>query len=455
MKKTVTLNDKTFEVMIPAHEIDRAVAAVAERLNADYGDKECPIFVGVLNGAFMFLSDLIKKIDFTCEISFVKLASYEGTCSTGNVECLLGLNNDIAGRHVIIVEDIVDTGRSIAHMYADLMRRNPASVEVCTLANNHALDFKEAGLNDTAANVMDAGMGAAGYKNAWYEEKDGVRVCFLAFTEWDYSADEVAARVREEKAGSNIVIVSMHWGIHFKEAVIAEYQRYYAHFAIDHGADLVLGHHAHILKPIEIYKGKAIFYSLGNLAMEEVTDMLRDQATLHQDMLTSKNHMEMTAISDGFKTTKRSFPMDCYYTMVAKWEVEQGKITKETGKMIRVKDFLKFFDTSARKRMAESARCGKLYKEQPFVLGVPASELYEQKTEEWILVQGIIDVYFEEEDGLVVLDYKTDRVSDEKELVNKYHAQLDYYAKALEQLTEKKVKEKLIYSFALGKEIRL
>ena len=114
MKKTVTLNDKTFEVMIPAHEIDRAVAAVAECLNADYGDKERPIFVGVLNGAFMFLSDLIKKIDFTCEISFVKLASYEGTCSTGNV-------------------DIVDTGRSIAHMYADLMRRNPASVEVCTL----------------------------------------------------------------------------------------------------------------------------------------------------------------------------------------------------------------------------------------------------------------------------------------------------------------------------------
>ena len=106
MKKTVTLNDKTFEVMIPAHEIDRAVAAVAERLNADYGDKERPIFVGVLNGAFMFLSDLIKKIDFTCEISFVKLASYEGTCSTGNVECLLGLNNDIAGRHVIIVEDL-------------------------------------------------------------------------------------------------------------------------------------------------------------------------------------------------------------------------------------------------------------------------------------------------------------------------------------------------------------
>lgn len=133
MKKTVTLNDRTFEVMIPAEEIDRAVSAVAERINADYADKERPLFVGVLNGSFMFLSDLIKKIDFTCELSFVKLASYEGTRSTGSVECLLGLNGDIAGRHIIIIEDIVDTGRSIARMYADLQAKNPASIEVCTL----------------------------------------------------------------------------------------------------------------------------------------------------------------------------------------------------------------------------------------------------------------------------------------------------------------------------------
>ena len=133
MEKTVTLNDRTFKVIIPAEEIDRAVAAVAQRINTDYGDKERPLFVGVLNGAFMFMSDLIKKIDFNCEISFVKLASYTGTESTGNVECLVGLNNDIAGRHVIIVEDIVDTGRSIAHMYDDLQRRHPASIEVCTL----------------------------------------------------------------------------------------------------------------------------------------------------------------------------------------------------------------------------------------------------------------------------------------------------------------------------------
>lgn len=80
----------------------------------------------------MFLSDLIKKIDFTCELSFVKLASYEGTRSTGNVECLLGLNGDIAGRHVITSRHRRH-GRSIARMYADPQAKNPASIEVCTL----------------------------------------------------------------------------------------------------------------------------------------------------------------------------------------------------------------------------------------------------------------------------------------------------------------------------------
>ena len=133
MKDIIKLHDRKFKIMIPAEKIDEAVSAVAQRINEDYGDKETPLFVGVLNGSFMFMSDLIKKIEFNNELSFVKLASYEGTCSTGCVKNLIGLNNSIEGRHVIIVEDIVDTGRSIAHMYADLMRRNPASVEVCTL----------------------------------------------------------------------------------------------------------------------------------------------------------------------------------------------------------------------------------------------------------------------------------------------------------------------------------
>ena len=133
MKNVIRLHDKTFRVMIPAARIDSAVAAVAERINADYRDKQLPLFIGVLNGSFMFMSDLMKKIEFDCELSFVKLASYCGTCTTGDVRSLIGLNNSIEGRHVIIVEDIVDTGESIEHMVRDLESRKPASISVCTL----------------------------------------------------------------------------------------------------------------------------------------------------------------------------------------------------------------------------------------------------------------------------------------------------------------------------------
>lgn len=133
MKEIIQLHDRKFKVMIPAAKIDQAVEAVAARLNADYAERETPIFLGVLNGSFMFFSDLIKKVEFNNEVSFVKLASYAGTNSTGEIQTLLGLNGSIEGRHVIIVEDIVDTGESIHHMYHTLLKQNPASVEVCTL----------------------------------------------------------------------------------------------------------------------------------------------------------------------------------------------------------------------------------------------------------------------------------------------------------------------------------
>lgn len=133
MKDIIQLHDRRFKVMIPAEEIDRAVDSVAERINADYAKHETPLFLGVLNGSFMFLSDLMKKIEFNSEISFIKLASYAGTQSTGSVHQLIGLNNSIEGRHVIIVEDIVDTGESIEHLIDACQQHNPASIEVCTL----------------------------------------------------------------------------------------------------------------------------------------------------------------------------------------------------------------------------------------------------------------------------------------------------------------------------------
>lgn len=135
---------------------------------------------------------------------------------------------------------------------------------------------------------------------------------------------------------------------------------------------------------------------------------------------------------------------------------EEGKITKDSAKCIRVKDIQRFMESSVGKRMQNCAKENRLWKEQPFVLGVDAKEIYPgEETEEQILVQGIIDAYFEEEDGFVILDYKTDRVRSTAELVERYHAQLEFYAKALEQIQGKKVKEKIIYSFALKKEIQI
>ncbi|PWJ51501.1 helicase-exonuclease AddAB subunit AddA [Faecalicatena contorta] len=134
----------------------------------------------------------------------------------------------------------------------------------------------------------------------------------------------------------------------------------------------------------------------------------------------------------------------------------QGKLSKDMAESISVLDILKFLHCTGGRRMHQAAQKNLLKKEQPFVLGVDAAEIYPgEESTEIILVQGIIDAYFEENGELVVLDYKTDKVKSGLELKEKYHAQLDYYAKALEQLLGKKVKEKIIYSFTLGEEIQV
>ncbi|MFI3171253.1 MAG: helicase-exonuclease AddAB subunit AddA [Eubacteriales bacterium] len=128
---------------------------------------------------------------------------------------------------------------------------------------------------------------------------------------------------------------------------------------------------------------------------------------------------------------------------------EQGKITTDMVQCIDVKDVAIFMGTDLVKRMSRAARNHKFFKEQPFVIGVSSAQIYGVESDEITLVQGIIDVYFEEEDGLVVVDYKTDRVKTMHELKERYHAQLEYYGQALEQLTGKVVKERIIYSFEL------
>ena len=128
----VEVNGKTFRISIPEAEIKKRVKEVAEEISRDMEGKN-PLLLGVLNGAFVFAADLMREMTIPCEISFVKLASYQGTTSTGTVKEVLGINEDLTGRHVIIVEDIVDTGLTMKRMIESLGTRNPASVSVCSL----------------------------------------------------------------------------------------------------------------------------------------------------------------------------------------------------------------------------------------------------------------------------------------------------------------------------------
>lgn len=128
----IKVKDKTFKTFIPEDEIQRRVKAVAEKINKDL-DSQNPLFLAVLNGSFMFAADLMRYITIPCEISFVKLASYQGTTSTGRVKEIIGINEELQGRTVVIVEDIVDTGKTMKRMLESLGTRNPDSLHICTL----------------------------------------------------------------------------------------------------------------------------------------------------------------------------------------------------------------------------------------------------------------------------------------------------------------------------------
>lgn len=128
----IKIHDKKFRISYPEAEILKHVQAVADRINKDMKDKN-PLFLAVLNGSFVFAADLMRLITIPCEISFVKLASYQGTMSTGKIKEVIGINEDISGRTVIILEDIVESGLTMKRMIDSLGTRNPESVHICTL----------------------------------------------------------------------------------------------------------------------------------------------------------------------------------------------------------------------------------------------------------------------------------------------------------------------------------
>ena len=129
---TIRLHDKTFKPYITAAEIDLAVKRIAAEIERDHAGVK-PLFIAILNGSFMFASDLFKALRLPAEICFIKLASYKGTKSTGHVITSIGLDDEVYGRDVIIIEDIVDTGKTLSQFLPQLEHQQPKSLKICSL----------------------------------------------------------------------------------------------------------------------------------------------------------------------------------------------------------------------------------------------------------------------------------------------------------------------------------
>ena len=129
---TVRLDDKTFKPYISEHKIKEAVINLSSQLNLDFEGKK-PVFLIILNGSFVFAADLLREINFDCEISFVKLSSYEGTSSSGSIKQLIGLNEDLKDRYLIVVEDIIDTGTTLEYLIHELNKQQITGLKIVSL----------------------------------------------------------------------------------------------------------------------------------------------------------------------------------------------------------------------------------------------------------------------------------------------------------------------------------
>jgi len=152
VKESITIQDKQFDLFIEHEVIEHEIRRVAQQINAELADRN-PIFLAVLNGAFMFAAELMKEVSIPCEITFVRLASYKGTSSTNQVTEVLGLNEDIEGRLVVIVEDIVDSGATMASLLQELAVFKPAEVKIATLLFKPAAMKKKLQLDYVALEI--------------------------------------------------------------------------------------------------------------------------------------------------------------------------------------------------------------------------------------------------------------------------------------------------------------
>src|ERR1041384_7145541 len=130
--KQVTIKDKTFGISISSEQIQKRVSELGKQLNHELKGKN-PVFIPVLNGAVLFFADLLKHISVECEISFIRISSYDGTTSTGVVSNIIGLKENVKGRCIVIVEDIIDTGNTLMHLMNDLKDKGAAEIKIVSL----------------------------------------------------------------------------------------------------------------------------------------------------------------------------------------------------------------------------------------------------------------------------------------------------------------------------------
>ena len=145
-KDLITVKDKQFEPFISEERIQTEVSRIAQQMNNELAEKD-PIFLGILNGAFMFASDLYKQITFPCQITFLKLTSYSGTKSTGTVKQLIGINFDLKDRVVVVLEDIVDTGITLETIIRQLSGYEPTEIRVATFLHKPEATIRDVKLD--------------------------------------------------------------------------------------------------------------------------------------------------------------------------------------------------------------------------------------------------------------------------------------------------------------------
>ncbi|RZL12708.1 MAG: hypoxanthine phosphoribosyltransferase [Pedobacter sp.] len=130
--QTIQIDDKNFEILLDEDAISKRIRLIGIQINVDYEEK-CPIFIGVLNGSFIFMADLLKEVDISCEVGFIRISSYEGTKTSGKIKEAFGLPDTLKDRDVIIVEDIIDTGLTLEYVIKQIKKQKPASIKICSL----------------------------------------------------------------------------------------------------------------------------------------------------------------------------------------------------------------------------------------------------------------------------------------------------------------------------------